>query len=109
MVTFILSLLKLPIIMYVGYSSSSIPFSLTEVNLLNCKFGMPLSVTVQMSMNNKNNCMFFSWELLVRNFSSIGPKFVLKTSKPATHLSVLYADRGEFVRMRKSQAIFATD
>ena len=29
--------------------------------------------------------------------------------KPATHLAILYADRGEFYRQRKSQAIYATD
>ena len=29
--------------------------------------------------------------------------------KPATHLAILCADRGEFDRQRKSQAIFATD
>ena len=29
--------------------------------------------------------------------------------KPATHLAILYADRGEFDRQQKSQAIFATD
>ena len=29
--------------------------------------------------------------------------------KPATHLAILHADRGEFDRQRKSQAIFATD
>ena len=29
--------------------------------------------------------------------------------KPATHLAILYADRSEFDRQRKSQAIFATD
>ena len=29
--------------------------------------------------------------------------------KLATHLAILYADRGEFDRQRKSQAIFATD
>ena len=29
--------------------------------------------------------------------------------KPATHLTILYADRGEFDRQRKTQAIVATD
>ena len=29
--------------------------------------------------------------------------------KPATHLAILDADRGEFDRQRKSQAIFAID
>ena len=29
--------------------------------------------------------------------------------KPATHLAILFADRREFDRWRKSQAIFATD
>ena len=29
--------------------------------------------------------------------------------KPATHLAILYADRGEFDRQRKSQVIFSTD
>ena len=29
--------------------------------------------------------------------------------KPATHLAILYADRGEFDRQRKSLAIFAGD
>ena len=29
--------------------------------------------------------------------------------KPMTHLAILYADRGEFDRQRKSLAIFAPD
>ena len=29
--------------------------------------------------------------------------------KPATHLAILYADRGEFDRQRKSLAIFSGD
>ena len=36
-------------------------------------------------------------------------RLVCRRLKPATHLAILYADRGEFDRQRKSQPIFATN
>ena len=54
---------------------------------------------------NSGSCskMTPSWKLPIVTFSL--PSLL----KPATHLAILYADRGEFDRQRKSQAIFATD
>ena len=50
-------------------------------------------------VNNMLSC-FHGKEQFVPHFQFL---------KPATHLAILYADRGEFDRQRKSQAIFATD
>ena len=58
----------------------------------------------------KRHCFILDFDLFsevnkLQSYSITCSKFL----KPATHLAIIFADRREFDRQRKSQAIFATD
>ena len=79
--------------------------------ILNCKH-FELKYLRSHCRHDRNETKYLFFMLLLRNFSSDLRNnffFSFHWLKPATHLAILYADRGEFDRQRKSRAIFATD